>query len=161
PLALVNMLMKLVLWLWVTLLLGMVVALLWRNRRYLADASAVQLTRDPDALARALQRLAIEGGIPSGGAGVDYVFFYAPQSSTGAGFGAKSGLFTPLQPPLEARMRRVIAMGAKNTTPAAGVMPPGIKAVMGCLTLLLVPLNVVLFAAGGCLTLMVLTLCGG
>ena len=32
-------------------------AMLWRTRRYLADASSVELTRNPDALARALQCL--------------------------------------------------------------------------------------------------------
>jgi Zn-dependent protease with chaperone function len=44
-------------------------ALLWRARRRLADATAVQLTRNPDALARAIREMegrnvAVEGGAP-------------------------------------------------------------------------------------------------
>ena len=52
-----NMSMKITLWFFLNLLLGPCMALLWRTRRYLADASAVELTRNPDALARALQCL--------------------------------------------------------------------------------------------------------
>ena len=43
-------------------------ALLWRRRRYLADATAVQLTRNPDAVARAVASLSARGGeIPGAG----------------------------------------------------------------------------------------------
>src|SRR5215207_292137 len=41
--------------------LVLLLALMWRARRYLADATAVQLTRYPDGLARALQRLGDKG----------------------------------------------------------------------------------------------------
>jgi Zn-dependent protease with chaperone function len=42
-------------------------ALLWRTRRYLADATAVQLTRNPDGLARGFTAMVREGsGIPGG-----------------------------------------------------------------------------------------------
>ena len=43
------------------------VSLLWRTRRYLADASAVQLTRNPDGLASGLMALVRRGGIIPGG----------------------------------------------------------------------------------------------
>ena len=51
------------------LVFGPWVALLWRARRRLADATAVQLTRYPDALARAVttmenRNVGIEGGAP-------------------------------------------------------------------------------------------------
>ena len=51
------------------LVFGPWVALLWRARRRLADATAVQLTRYPDALARAVRTMenrnvAVEGGAP-------------------------------------------------------------------------------------------------
>jgi len=51
------------------LVFGPWVALLWRARRRLADATAVQLTRNPTALARAVQdmegrNVAVEGGAP-------------------------------------------------------------------------------------------------
>lgn len=49
-------------------LLGPMMALAWRTRRYLADASAVRLTRNPDGLARGLVALTAHGGIPRGAA---------------------------------------------------------------------------------------------
>lgn len=50
------------------LLLGPMLALMWRTRRYLADATAVQLTRLPDGLARGLLALGRSGGLVPGGA---------------------------------------------------------------------------------------------
>jgi Zn-dependent protease with chaperone function len=44
-----------------------IMAALWRRRRLLADATAVELTRDPNALARALEHLAEHGAtVPAG-----------------------------------------------------------------------------------------------
>ena len=44
---------------------------LWRRRRLLADATAVQLTRDPDALYEALGYLELhKGDIPAGPGGI-------------------------------------------------------------------------------------------
>lgn len=40
-----------------SMLLGPLLALMWRRRKFLADATAVQLTRDPDALAGALRKV--------------------------------------------------------------------------------------------------------
>jgi Zn-dependent protease with chaperone function len=49
------------------LLTNQVMAALWRRRRLLADATAVQLTRDPDALAQALQHFRVHGAsVPVG-----------------------------------------------------------------------------------------------
>ncbi|HEY0522412.1 MAG TPA: M48 family metalloprotease [Stellaceae bacterium] len=115
PFALLNMLLRMVLWLWVALGLGLLVALLWRTRRYLADAAAVQLTRNPDGLARALGRIAAEGGgIPPGGEPVEYMFVYAGAVATVSkgGFGDKRALVMPLQPPLGTRLKRLRALGA-------------------------------------------------
>jgi len=116
PFALLNMLLRMVLWLWVALGLGVLVALLWRTRRYLADAAAVQLTRNPDGLARALGRIAVEGGsgIPPGGEPVEYMFVYAEARATVSkgGFGDKRALVMPLQPPLRSRLKRLRALGA-------------------------------------------------
>ena len=39
--------------------------MVWRSRRYLADAASVRLTRNPDALARALERLSVHGDLLS------------------------------------------------------------------------------------------------
>ena len=64
-----------------TALMVMIMALLspmlawtWRTRRYLADATAVQLTRNPDGIARGLQGLLARGGGIRGGAWADHLF---------------------------------------------------------------------------------------
>jgi Zn-dependent protease with chaperone function len=49
---------------------GPLLALVWRSRRYLADATAVQLTRNPEGLARALASLSAKGGVVPVGNGV-------------------------------------------------------------------------------------------
>jgi len=48
---------RLVIWTFTLLVAGPWIGFLWRARRRLADASAVELTRDPDALAGALRSL--------------------------------------------------------------------------------------------------------
>lgn len=55
------------------------VALLWRSRRYLADATAVQLTRNPTALYRALIRLVECGAAVTGGERVAHLFVVGPE----------------------------------------------------------------------------------
>ncbi len=50
-------------------------ALSWRARRYLADATAVQLTRDPESLSEALAKLARNGVGAPGPAWVQHLFF--------------------------------------------------------------------------------------
>jgi len=64
-----------------TALLVLVMALLspmlawtWRTRRYLADATAVQLTRNPDGIAHGLMSLLARGGGIRGGAWADHLF---------------------------------------------------------------------------------------
>jgi Zn-dependent protease with chaperone function len=55
-------------------LVGPLLALLWRTRRFLADATAVQLTRNPDGVARGLEGLLSRGGGIRGGAWADHLF---------------------------------------------------------------------------------------
>src|SRR5947209_11371783 len=57
PIVFTNLSVEITLWFFLNLLLGPCMALLWRTRRYLADASSVALTRNPDALATALECL--------------------------------------------------------------------------------------------------------
>jgi Zn-dependent protease with chaperone function len=67
PIFLTNIAIKLSLWFFSFSLLVPSLALLWRKRKYLADASAVQLTRNPDGLAEALRKLnSARGPIPGG-----------------------------------------------------------------------------------------------
>jgi Zn-dependent protease with chaperone function len=58
----------------ITSLLSPLLAWTWRTRRYLADATAVQLTRNPDGIARGLQGLLARGGGIRGGAWADHLF---------------------------------------------------------------------------------------
>ncbi|MFN8523470.1 MAG: M48 family metalloprotease [Chloroflexota bacterium] len=60
-----------------------VIALLWRTRRYLADATAVQLTRDPNGLASALTILQRWGGIIPGGKWAAHLFIVGGQVASG------------------------------------------------------------------------------
>ena len=72
---------RLSLWFFSSCMLGPSVALLWRTRKYLADACAVQLTRDPDGLARALRKLANDPGAIQGSGWAAHLFLVQPQSS--------------------------------------------------------------------------------
>jgi Zn-dependent protease with chaperone function len=56
------------------------IALLWRTRRYLADASAVQLTRNPDGVAGGLTGLVRRGGIVPGGHWAAPLFVVGPEA---------------------------------------------------------------------------------
>lgn len=68
----------------------------WRSRKYLADAAAVELTRDPDALARALTKLRASGDVVPGTDGAAHLFV------VGGDFNA----------PVPKRVERLRAMGA-------------------------------------------------
>src|SRR5690349_810324 len=67
PIMFTNMAIEITLWFFLNVLLGPCMAMLWRTRRYLADASSVELTRNPDAMARALQRLSEDNTAMPGG----------------------------------------------------------------------------------------------
>jgi len=79
--------MILELYLWVTQLvfnlfiLGPLLALMWRHRRYLADATAVQLTRHPDGLARALTHLAEYGAAVPGNRYAAHLFIIGEEAA--------------------------------------------------------------------------------
>lgn len=84
----------------------------WRSRRYLADATAVQLTRNPQGLAQALMRLSeplaltiVAAVIP-----VQHLFIAWPHGGQKAGLDAQT--LMSFQPPIEHRLRRLSAMGA-------------------------------------------------
>jgi Zn-dependent protease with chaperone function len=83
PIMFTNMAIEITLWFFLNLLLGPCMALLWRTRRYLADASSVELTRNPDALARALQRLSEDNTAMPGGEWATHLFVINPKGDTG------------------------------------------------------------------------------
>src|SRR5262249_20902852 len=81
------------------------VGLTWRKRKYMADAVAVRLTRDPDALASALGRM---------GSGVALAPWMAHLSvvSGSQRAGLLGGSMVPMFPSLERRLRALRKLGA-------------------------------------------------
>ena len=100
-------------------LLNPALAAIWRSRRYLADATAVQLTRDPDAVMRGLGALGRAQQTLAAGAWAPLFVVEPARDRPGAGgyapapgpFGSGGG-FGRYIPPLYKRERRLLAMGA-------------------------------------------------
>lgn len=67
---------KAIIWLFTGVVAGPFVAFLWRARRRLADATAVQLTRDPDALSSALRSASGAEMTVPGAVAVNFLFPY-------------------------------------------------------------------------------------
>ena len=80
PFYLVSIFYKLILFLWTALFLGPPMALLWRNRCYWTDARAVKLGRNPEAFAKALERIGAADP-PPGGEAFAYLFIAAPTTA--------------------------------------------------------------------------------
>jgi hypothetical protein len=99
----------------------------WRSRGYLADATAVDLTRDPEGLARALARLeSWVGGDAPGTAWLELLLVVAGRGGRSTPAGSvpslsDSGLGVPPTPPGANRLRRLRAMGSVG--PASRDMP--------------------------------------
>ena len=112
-LILVLTLQKFILEVWTKYVLGSAVALIWRNRRYLADSTAVQLTRDPRPFLAALEALGPDAELPTGGDSRDYLFVQAPERGD-IGFAAQRGLALGLFPPFGKRLERIAAQGGSE-----------------------------------------------
>ncbi len=82
PILFTNMAVELTLWFFLNILLGPCMALVWRTRRYLADASAVQLTRNPDGLATALQQLSQDNTAIPGSVWASHLFAMNPKGDS-------------------------------------------------------------------------------
>lgn len=116
------------------------VRLLWRSRRFLADAVAVQLTREPDALKSALERL---GPASAAAPWTDALFIVG---------GSEKALLAA-HPSLDERRRRLSAMGASGGAPVEAKRRPKLSWAAGLVAAaVLVPL----FVIGGSLALYVL-----
>ena len=93
--------------------LGPLLSLSWRQRKYLADATAVRLTRDPNTLGSALEKMR---GVPAQGA---FGAWIAHMSVVPSGLiGAKSilgGSSVPMSPSLDRRLKALGVMGAPVT----------------------------------------------
>jgi Zn-dependent protease with chaperone function len=91
-----------------TFVLGPLLALVWRRRKYMADAIAMQLTRDPDALAGALMKLSdanTNGVMPAWTA-------HMSLNQSGGRTGLLSGSGVPMFPSMERRLKALGVMGA-------------------------------------------------
>jgi Zn-dependent protease with chaperone function len=74
PSILLSLFIKMQQFLFVSIVLGPALALTWRARHYLADASAVKLTRNPDGVRAGLLRLARSGGTVPGASWASHLF---------------------------------------------------------------------------------------
>jgi Zn-dependent protease with chaperone function len=107
---------KAIIWL-TALLIGPFVALLWRTRRRLADATAVELTRYPDALAGALRELASREVTVPGAAAVHFLFpIWDPAVDRDETRTDVSSALLRMQLPLEPRLQRLKRLGARAGT---------------------------------------------
>ena len=92
-------------------ILGPFISLIWRQRKYMADASAVKLTREPDGLASALAILQHQNTNLLTTAWTSHFCLVQP--------GKVERLFLSMFPPLEKRIKALISLGAKPM-----VLPP-------------------------------------
>ena len=112
------------------LVFGPVMAWLWRARRHLADATAVELTRDPEALANAVQKLAGPSGVTPEAHELSFLCFVratkTPQSVHDVPDRlAVTDFVIGMHPEPEQRMARLRAIGATSSDlPAAARTPP-------------------------------------
>jgi Zn-dependent protease with chaperone function len=96
---------------------GPLVVWLWRTRRYLADAVAVQLTRNPDSLAAALRRLQAEDTSIPGTAWAEHLFIVGSGKKAKDANSGQLGSAIASHPPVEKRLRRLVAQGARESLP--------------------------------------------
>ncbi|HEX3243852.1 MAG TPA: hypothetical protein VHX16_00460, partial [Chloroflexota bacterium] len=73
-----------------SLLMGQTIAWAWRTRRFLADATAIQLTRNPDGLGRGLEALAARGGLIPGGQWASHLFIVGGEAVEARVMGART-----------------------------------------------------------------------
>jgi Zn-dependent protease with chaperone function len=100
-------------------ILGPLLSLAWRQRKYMADATAVRLTRDPDTLADALGQMTKEQSAP--------LAPWAAHMSVTDHKGRQSGVFggsaVPMFPSIERRLRALGTMGAHITRAPSQKIP--------------------------------------
>lgn len=102
------------------------VACAWRQRKYMADATAVQLTRDPDALAGALA--AIVQSPTAITAWTAHLAVAADRSGVSGPFGRS---MVPIFPSVEKRVAALNRMGAHVSLKAKSPMPWPLVLVFG------------------------------
>jgi Zn-dependent protease with chaperone function len=159
PFYLLSVFFKLILFLWTALFLGPPMALLWRNRCYWTDARTVELARDPESFAKALEKIGAADP-PPGGEAFAYLFIAAPTTADRAVTDRRS-LALALTPSTSKRLERLSAMGAAprrgQTIDLRMLLATPLRVlVVGALGLMLVPLFVALVGAISFLTVLVM-----
>jgi len=128
--------------------LGPLVSLAWRQRKYMADATAVRLTPDPDALAHALEKMS--------GAGAPLTPWTAHLSviqTAVARSGPLDASAVPMFPSVDRRLRALAKLGAHVSRPPRRMPLPlvlvlaALSAVVGVLIALVLYLLVALSTA--------------
>jgi Zn-dependent protease with chaperone function len=130
-------------------------ALIWRRRKYLADAIAVQLTRDPQALSDALGDVGNGSGFPA----------WCSHMLVAGGVrrgGLLSGSSVPMYPAHDKRLKALARMGATVVLSSPRSMPLWVKAliavagvvVVGLLSVVIYLLVMVSIALSGLFTLL-------
>ena len=157
------MIAHLALWLsrlaFMSFVVGPLLALVWRSRRYLADSSAVQLTRNPDGVARGLAAVFAKGGAVPGAGWAAPLFVVGPRSASAAPVrpdGARSAImgddfgWLSADPPMRPRMARLRRQGASvdlAIRPAQLSWPARVA-----VTLFLVPVGIALMGCALAIT---------
>jgi len=117
PLILGSLVVRFAIFVSSVVLIGPIISYMWRTRRHLADAMAVQLTRYPNSLASALHKLAISREqTVKGAGGLGFLFIVWPGTMTASD--AVVGQFARMHPKLHKRQRRLRALGATNVSDA-------------------------------------------
>ncbi len=111
---------------------GPLLTFAWRSRGYLADATAVDLTRDADGLARALPKLGGGGGDAPGAAWLELLLVVGGGSggskeARGVPHLSDSGLMISIAPPTSKRLARLRAMGASSPPPPTAPSPGRVR----------------------------------
>jgi Zn-dependent protease with chaperone function len=89
--------------------LGPLLALAWRQRKFMADATAVRLTRDPDTLASALEKLMRATARERFAGSTEHL---AVVATSGAPSGIGGGSIVPMFPAIRRRLRALTRLGA-------------------------------------------------
>jgi hypothetical protein len=111
------------------------VAVAWRQRKYMADATAVQLTRDPDGLAGALSTL--DGYQTTLAPWAAHLAVVGAQGSNAGTLGVS---IVPIFPSLQKRIAALDRMGAHVELKPKAPMPWWLVAVLGAVAVIVLGL---------------------
>ena len=112
-----------------TMMLAPAVALAWRQRKYMADANAVRLTRDANAMAGALAAIGRVSAYTPIASWAGHLCVVDPGSRQDAAL--LGGSYASVLPPLRRRLRALVRIGADpQVLPAPA--PPGRPALPLC-----------------------------